>query len=379
MNKEFDFNKTITSDTTVFGNFVVDAFEVDTRDFYILGSSNNQSSVMYGTNFTIGDESKQKLTKTESDTENIYTITIDLYVGDKFPLAIDEKVSNQRGFGYIIGDVSDYVREEKSYLSNDSRKADIAVSMDGNYTITLTTHPWADIYDVDDEYYSEETKENYNYNTIDTIEIVRNGDPVNESSSEPLKIMIKGSYITAWGHNTSEEYTMTYNEESKMYEYSHEFVAGDSFCFYNFVKYEGEDGQMHNTLGPININSSKVDQENSDVEYLDLTQGNIGTLANGTYSFTYDYTKDSIVIEYSDTFKGQYILNEIWYVAGSGVTEPLKSSQYGNNLTDAQKLEKLDDNTSEITMDLAKGDMFQIVGDKNYAYSHSLSDLKDAS
>ena len=97
MNKEFDFNKTITSDTTVFANFVVDAFEVDTRDFYILGSSNNQSSVMYGTNFTIGDESKQKLTKTESDTENIYTITIDLYVGDKFQLAIDEKVSNQRG------------------------------------------------------------------------------------------------------------------------------------------------------------------------------------------------------------------------------------------------------------------------------------------
>lgn len=378
MNIEFDFNKEITSDTTIFGNFVIDAFEVDTRSFYILGSSNNESSIMYGSNFTIKDDAKQKLTKSDSTTENVYTITVDLYIGDKFQLAIDDKVSNQRGFGYIVGDVSEYFREEKSYLSNDSRKADIAVTMDGNYTITLTTHPWADLYDTENEYYSEETKENYNYNTIDTIKIVRNGDPLNESSAEPLRIMIKGSYITAWGHNTGAEYTMVYNEENGLYEYSHEFLAGDSFCFYNFVQYEGEDGEMHNTLGPININSSKVDEENSDVEYLDLTQGNIGTLANGTYSFTYDYAKDSIIIEYSDTFNTKYVPNDTWYVAGSGVTEPLKSSQYGNNLTDAQKLEKVEENTYQITMDLAKGDMFQIVGNSSYGYSHSLSDLKDA-
>lgn len=373
---EFDFNNEISKDTTIYGNFVLDTFEVDTRNFYILGASSDPSSILYGTNWEIADENKQKLTKSASTTANEYSITLDLYSGDGFQLAINNDFNNQRGYGYIVGDVSEWVNKENSYLSDNSRKANILVKLDGNYTITLVTHPWSDEYDTSDESYEEANKENFNYNVTDTITIVRNGDPINEADNTPLEIRIKGSYITAWGHILEPEYTMTYNEETDLYTYSHEFVAGDYFCFYNMIQEEGEDGEMHFVgLGPININSDKVNRDNSDVEYLDLTQGNIGTLANGTYSFSYDRKIDQVTITYDPTFSGEYVVNDTWYVAGTGVTEPLKSSNFGYGLTDAQKLTKIDDYTYEITMDIAKGDMFQIVGNSSYGYSHSITDL----
>ena len=57
---EFDFNNEISKDTTIYGNFVLDTFEVDTRNFYILGASSDPSSILYGTNWEIADENKQK-------------------------------------------------------------------------------------------------------------------------------------------------------------------------------------------------------------------------------------------------------------------------------------------------------------------------------
>lgn len=378
MNIEYDFTKEITGDVTIFGNFTKDVFEVDTRKYYILGTSGEKNSILFGTNWKIGEANKQQLTKNNSDTSNIYSITLDLYVGDSFQFAINDDFNNQRGFGYIEGDVSSYLKEEKSYLSNDSKKANIIVTKEGNYTFNLNTHPWADLYDTENEAYTEENKENFNYSTIDTIEVIYNGEANNAGDNTPIDIMIKGSYITAWGHLLEDEYTMTYNEDTDLYTYSHEFVAGDSFCFYNFIREQDENGEWHFVgLGPININSAKVDVNNSDVEYLDLTGGNIGTLANGTYSFTYDRNKDSIIVKYDETFTIGYEVNDTWYVSGSGATEPLKSSQFGYNLTDAQKLTKIDEYTYQITMDMARGDMFQIVGNSSYGYSHSYQDVVD--
>ncbi len=372
----FDFNNVITQDTTVYGYFAAETFEEDTRSFYILGSSSDENSVLYGTNYKIGDESAQKLTKAEKTGVNEYTITLDLYLGDTFQFAINDDFENQRGFGYFDEAAADgYFEGKPNFLDPNPRKADVVVEQAGNYTLTLTTHPWSDEYETTHASYTEEEKENFNFNVEDTVTFVRNGDPVVAPSDAPLEIYIKGAYITGWGHDTSAEYTMTYDEENDVYTYSHEFVAGDAFMFYNFTKYLGDDGEWHNTLGSISLNTDTIDQENSDVEYLDLTQGNITVTASGTYSFVYDRNTNSLVVTYDPTFTEGYTPADTWYVSGSGITEPLKSSAFGNNLTDAQKLEKIDNYTYEITLDLARGDLFQIVMNSSYGGQHGFADI----
>lgn len=372
----FDFNNVITQDTTVYGYFAAETFEEDTRSFYILGSSSDENSVLYGTNYKIGDESAQKLTKAEKTGVNEYTITLDLYLGDTFQFAINDDFENQRGFGYFDEAAADgYFEGKPNFLDPNPRKADVVVEQAGNYTLTLTTHPWSDEYETTHASYTEEEKENFNFNVEDTVTFVRNGDPVVAPSDAPLEIYIKGAYITGWGHDTSAEYTMTYDEENDVYTYSHEFVAGDAFMFYNFTKYLGDDGEWHTTLGSISLNTDTIDQENSDIEYLDLTQGNITTKASGTYSFVYDRNTNSLVITYDPTFTEGYTPADTWYVSGSGITEPLKSSAFGNNLTDAQKLEKIDNYTYKITLDLARGDLFQIVMNSSYGGQHGFADI----
>lgn len=372
----FDFNNVITQDTTVYGYFAAETFEEDTRSFYILGSSSDENSVLYGTNYKIGDASAQKLTKAEKTGVNEYTITLDLYLGDTFQFAINDDFENQRGFGYFDEAAAEgYFEGKPNFLDPNPRKADVVVEQAGNYTLTLTTHPWSDEYETTHASYTEEEKENFNFNVEDTVTFVRNGDPVVAPSDAPLEIYIKGAYITGWGHDTSAEYTMTYDEENDVYTYSHEFVAGDAFMFYNFTKYLGDDGEWHNTLGSISLNTDTIDQENSDIEYLDLTQGNITVTASGTYSFVYDRNTNSLVVTYDPTFTEGYTPADTWYVSGSGITEPLKSSAFGNNLTDAQKLEKIDNYTYEITLDLARGDLFQIVMNSSYGGQHGFADI----
>lgn len=375
---EFDFDSAINQNTTVYGYFTLDTFEEDTRDFYILGTSSDENSVLYGTNYKIGDESAQKLTKAEKTGVNEYTITLDLYLGDTFQFAINDDFENQRGFGYFDESAAEgYFEGKANFLDPNPRKADVVVEQAGNYTLTLTTHPWSDEYETTHGSYTEEEKENYNFNVEDTVTFVRNGDPVVAPSDAPLEIYIKGAYITGWGHDTSAEYTMTYDEENDVYTYSHEFVAGDAFMFYNFTKYLGDDGKWHNTLGSISLNTATIDQENSDVEYLDLTQGNITVTTSGTYSFVYDRNTNSLVVTYDPTFTEGYTPADTWYVSGSGITEPLKSSAFGNNLTDAQKLEKIDNYTYKITLDLARGDLFQIVMNSSYGGQHGFVDIVD--
>lgn len=372
----FDFDAAITQNTTVYGYFTLDTFEEDTRDFYILGTSSDENSVLYGTNYKIGDAAAQKLTKAEKTGVNEYTITLDLYLGDTFQLAINDDFENQRGFGYFDEAAAEgYFEGKANFLDPNPRKADVVVEQAGNYTLTLTTHPWSDQYETTHGSYTEEEKENYNFNVEDTITFVRNGDPVVAPSDAPLEIHVKGAYITGWNHDTSEEYTMTYDEEKDVYTYSHEFVAGDAFMFYNFTKYLGDDGKWHTTLGSISLNTDTIDEENSDVEHLDLTQGNITVTTSGTYSFVYDRNTNSLVVTYDPTFTEGYTPADTWYVSGSGITEPLKSSAFGNNLTDAQKLEKIDNYTYEITLDLARGDLFQIVMNSSYGGQHGFADI----
>ena len=370
----FDFEQTISQDTTVYGYFVSSEFVADTRDFFIMGTSSDENSVLFNTEWKIGDAGKQQLSKSGAQGVNEYTITVDLYAGDAFQFAINDDFENQRGYGYLVDGADAYFDSQPNYLDPDPLKANILVNTAGNYTFTLTTHPWSDEYDTGHLSYTEETKENFNYNLTDTISFVRNGDPLVSPSEEVLEIRVKGSYITGWDHITTPEYTMQYDEENDVYTYSHEFVAGDAFMFYNFTTVIGEDGQPHTSLGSINLNTDRVDKENSDVEYLDLTPAsNIVTKASGTYSFVYDRNTNLLTIKYSPEFTSGYTHATTWYITGGGITEPLKSSQYGNNLTEDHLFEKTGEYEYSKTVDLAVGDIFQVVMSRWYGGQHGYS------
>ena len=139
----FEFDKAIMQDTTVYGYFTSAAFEEDTRTFYILGSSSDENSVLYGTSYKLTDETAQKLVKTDKNGSNEYSITLDLYLGDAFQIAINDSFENQRGYGYLDAAAAEgYFGGKPNFLDPNPRKADIVVERAGNYTFTLTTHPW---------------------------------------------------------------------------------------------------------------------------------------------------------------------------------------------------------------------------------------------
>ncbi len=187
-----------------------------------------------------------------------------------------------------------------------------------------------------------------------------------------LEIRVKGSYVTGWEHFTAPEYTMTYDATSDRYNYEHEFVEGDEFMFYNFEKTIGDDGKEHMGLGRININSDSVDKDNSTDNLIIVPSSNIKIGKRGTYSFVYDDNKGTVAVSYSDKFESGYTAGTEWYIAGGGITQPLKSSAFGRALTDAHKLKATEGKTGEysITLDLAKGDMFQIVASSWYGRAH---------
>ena len=54
--------------------------------------------------------------------------------------------------------------KSKNFLNPNPRVSNIIVTQSGNYTFTLKTHPWSDLYDTSNSSYTEENKENYNFN-----------------------------------------------------------------------------------------------------------------------------------------------------------------------------------------------------------------------
>ena len=104
---------------------------------------------------------------------------------------------------------------------------------------------------------------------------------------------------------------------------------------------------------------------------------NIVAKKSGTYSFVYDRNTDKLTIKYDSAFTQGYTPADTWYISGSGITEPLKSSAFGNNLTDSQKLSKESAYLFKITLDLARGDLFQIVMNGSYGGQHGYANIID--
>ena len=86
--------------------------------------------------------------------------------------SVDETWADQRGYGYLESGMLDgktYFKNAGGLGDTPAEKSNIEVAVAGTYTFTLTTFPGEDVYDEADQYYTEETKENFNSNPYDKI------------------------------------------------------------------------------------------------------------------------------------------------------------------------------------------------------------------
>lgn len=284
----FDFSQPVTEDLSVFAGFMED--KEDTRTFAILGSG--KSPLLSVSSWGKVIEEEHYLTKAAG--ENVYSITLDLCEGDEFQFAIDTSWSNQRGGGYLTsteaGGVSYF--SVSGGLSDTTRKANIKCQMDGNYTFTLTTHPGADVYDTEDSYYSEESKENFNYNPYDTISFTYNGEMQGEVAELTTTYYIKGAKVTEWQDKYEEKFG--FQEDGGIHTLVIELEEGDEFLMTSLVT--AADGSS--SVGNEYVRYSNITDEAS-LAFVDGTESyNILAKASGTYTFTYDPATTQLTVDF---------------------------------------------------------------------------------
>lgn len=282
MSHGFDFNTAIADDTSVFAGFV--SYVEDTREYAIVGSG--KSSVLMESNWgaVIGDA--QKMEKQESDTENIYTITLDLNEGDEFQFAINSSWNAQRGYGYldtITLDGTDYFQNSGSLGEASTKRANIKCAVAGNYTFTLKTYPGEDQYETDNANYSEENKEAFNINSYDKITWTYNGESSASAEDTQTDYYIKGAVITNWEDVYSDETRFT--EENGIYTLHVALTEGDEFMFTSMVTV----GDM-SSVGTEYIRYSNIAADDTD-SLSHVTEGggsNLIAAEAGNYVFEYD-------------------------------------------------------------------------------------------
>lgn len=282
----FDFSKPITENVSVFAGLTL--FTDDTREFYVVGSGTSEllMSSDWGKNIT----EDHKLTKVEG--KNEYTITLDLLEGDEFQFAISTKWENKRGYGYLVSttleDGTVVFSGEGGGLGEVTAKGrNIKVALSGNYTLTLKTYPNEDTYNTNDTTYTEANKEVYNVGTFDTIEFVRNGDPLVEKVVV-TNFYIKGSQITNWADMYNAATTMSKN--GNVYTLSTYLKAGDEFMFASYNS--DADGV---TAGSLYIKSNTLDEASRQV--VDgYSEGGSNMKAKTSGMHTFSYNKETNVL-----------------------------------------------------------------------------------
>lgn len=276
MSVPFDFGKPITENTKVFAGF--SAYKEDTRTWALVGSG--KGDLLLSSNWGKVITDAHLLTKTG---DNTYSITLDLYAGDEFQFAIDSEWHDKRGFGYldtVKDDAGNVVFSGAGGVGETAAKGqNIKVAVDGNYTLTLYTHPGDDYYNVNDPSYTEANKEIYNLNDFDKITWVRNGDAA-ELSGVTTNYYIKGAGITLWAD--------LYNDATGFAK------IGDTHTLTVYLK-EGEEFMFTSLVtedGVSSVGSEYIRFENLDEpsRALFTGSGNIVASKSGTYTFTYNET-----------------------------------------------------------------------------------------
>lgn len=296
LSHKFDFTQPIKEETKIFAGFLEG--KDDVRDFVIVGSGKSPVLLLSNWGKEIADE--HKLVRV--DGSNVYEITLDLFEGDEFQLAIDSSWNNQRGAGYMTEtsiDGVDYFVNSGGTYSNDTKKSNIKCAKDGNYTITLTTYPGADFYNEEDEFYTEDNREAFNMNPYDTITWTYNGDVkdagnADGANTEDLKVTyyIKGAKITGWEDLYEETYK--FEETDGIHSLNIDLEEGDEFLFTTLLG-EG-DGAV---IGTEYVRFNNVQDETS----LTFVEGNdsynIISKSTGEYSFIYNPSSKELVVGFN--------------------------------------------------------------------------------
>lgn len=285
---QFDFSQPITADTKVFAGFMENV--EDTRTFAIVGSG--KSPLLSTSSWGKTIEDAHYMTKNEG--ENVYTITLDICEGDEFQFAVDSAWSNQRGGGYMTHTEAD----GKEYftvaggLVEGSQKSNIKCAISGNYTLTLSTYPGADVYDTENSYYTEETRENYNSNPFDKIDWTYNGEMTSGEVVLVTTYYIKGAKVTNWEDQYDEEYAFT--ETDGVHTLTIALEEGDEFLFTSLVTVDG-----NSSTGNEYVRYSNVKDETS-LSYIEGTESyNMVAKEAGTYTFTYHPDTEELTVEFT--------------------------------------------------------------------------------
>lgn len=293
---KFDFNAEINENKSVFAQWSSAQQSLDNRDFYIVGSGT--SPILLKSNWGKVLDESMKMVKAQD--KNEYTYTVDLQVGDQFQFSIDSSWHNQRGVGYLketkLSDGTEVFSGASTIGDNSSFRLNIKCEYAGNYTFTLTTHPDDDQYETDNAYYTEDNKEAFNINPLDSITWVRNGDV--EAVQEVItNYYIKGANITDWKD--------VYNASTKMEEkdgvhtLSIYLKKGENFLFTSL-----------NTVGSeVSVGTKYIKAENLDEASKAYVEGtgksNMTAKESGEYTFTYkEESEESKVL--SVAFNGDY-------------------------------------------------------------------------
>lgn len=283
---KFDFSEAITENISVYGGF--SKYVADTRDFYVIGAGT--SNVLIDGWGKLNDN--HKLTKTAD--KNEYKITLDLRENDQFVIVENADYHYKHGAGYLVSselaDGTAVFEGQGSVFDDSFWGANIKVKHDGNYTLTLNTHPNEDWYDENGNNYTEATKEVYARNPYDTIDWVRNGDPLVE-----LDIItdyyIKGSKITDWKDMYNPATKMT--SDNGVYTLEVYLQKGEEFLF-SSTNTVG----TQVSVGAEFLRSSILDEASK--AYLDETANkNMVAKEAGTYTFTYTEATGKLTVAYN--------------------------------------------------------------------------------
>lgn len=281
LSHKIDFSTPITADTKVFAGFLEE--QEDTRSFAIVGSGKSPLLLESSWGAVINEEH----TLTKDPEKNVYTITLDLYEGDEFQFAINSSWHNQRGAGYLTTTSQDGVEylaiSGGNFNSDESKKSNIKCLVTGNYTLTLTTYPGADVYDTASEYYTEETKESFNSNPYDTITFTYNGEVKNAVSELITTYYIKSSITTEWQDKYEDAYK--FKEVDGLPTLTIELAEGEEFLFTSTVK---TDETGTESVGNEYVKFSNIKDEGSSAFVEGSASGNIIAKSAGVYTFTYN-------------------------------------------------------------------------------------------
>ena len=173
LTQAFDFTQPVTEDTDLFAAFKSDEYVEDTNNYYLIGTGAGDMGAASWDHAKA--EANLSMTKQDVAGANVYTITLDMYAGDRFQICFGGSWDGQVGIGYIEGaeycdGVNEYDKTE--YTAADKKVAQVkdaegnvvfvgsdeynkgfevwniilAEGMDGKYEFTYTTYPASPAY-----------------------------------------------------------------------------------------------------------------------------------------------------------------------------------------------------------------------------------------